>query len=139
MSANISFDKAKELLSGFTGQAEQLLKDTSKVEELLQKLEAKMKEIPAVGNALSKLPLMISMIRGYITREYTVVSPKVIITLLCDAIYLLKGQDVIPDSTPVVGYVDDLAIVSAAFMLSEPELNAYAQWREENGKTTAEA
>ena len=134
MSGAIDFDKAKELLGGFTEQAEQLLKDSSKVEELLQTLEQKMKEVPAVGNALSRLPLMISMIRGYITREYTAVSPKVIVSLLCAVIYLLKGKDLIPDSTPVIGYEDDIAVVGAAFYLSEPELNAYAQWREENGK-----
>ena len=133
--SNIDLEKAKEVLSGFAGQAEELLKDSSKMEELLQKLEAKMKEIPAVGGALSRLPLMISMIRGYITREYTVVSPKVVVSLVCAALYLLKGKDLINDKTPVVGYLDDVAVVGAAFLLAEPELNAYAQWREENGKS----
>ena len=133
MNVPIDLEKAKEVLGGFTGQAEQLLKDPSKVEELLRKLEEKMKEIPAVGGALSRLPLMISMIRGYITREYTAVSPKVIISMLCAVLYLLKGRDLIPDSTPLVGYVDDVAVLGAAFYLSEPELKAYAQWREDRG------
>ena len=86
------------------------------------------------GDALSRVPLMISMIRSYITKEYTAVSPKVIVTLVCAIIYLLKGKDLIPDHLPVVGYADDLAVFAAAFLIDEPELNAYSQWREENGK-----
>jgi len=48
--------------------------------------------------------------------------------------YLLKGKDLIPDDIPVVGYADDLAVFAAAFLIDEPELSAYAQWRAENGK-----
>ena len=128
----INLEKAKELLNGFTAQAEELLQNPAKVEELLQQLEGRMKEIPAVGEYVSRLPLMISMIRGYIRKEYTEVSPKVIVTMLAAVIYLLLGKDLIPDKTPVLGYADDLAVFVAAFALVGPELDAYAHWRSEN-------
>ncbi len=131
----ISLEKAKEILSGFANQAEELLKDPAKVEELLQQLENKMKEIPTVGEYVSRLPLMVSMIRAYIRKEYTVVSPKVIVTMVAAVIYLLLGKDLIPDKTPVVGYADDLAVFVAAFALVGPELDAYAQWREDKGES----
>ena len=132
----MDFEKAKEALAGLTGQAEDLIRDTGKLEALLQQLEQKLQEVPTVGTALAKVPLMISMIRSYITKEYTVVSPKVIITLVAAVIYLLKGKDLIPDNIPVLGYADDIAVFAAAFMLDEPELKAYEQWRSENGLTT---
>ena len=136
---NISFDKAKEILGGFTAQAQDMLADSSKVEAALQALESKMKEIPAIGEGLSRLPLMISMIRGYITKEYTDVSPKVIASMLCAVLYLLTGKDLIRDDIPVVGMLDDIAVASAALMLSEKELDAYAAWREaKDGTVTAE-
>lgn len=136
---NISFDKAKDILGGFTAQAQDMLKDGSKVEAALEALEAKMKEIPTIGEGLSKLPLMISMIRAYITKEYTEVSPKVVASMLCAVLYLLKGKDLIRDDIPVVGLVDDIAVAGAAFMLSEKELDAYAAWREaKDGTVTAE-
>ena len=130
----MDLEKAKEALAGFTEQAEQLIKDPSRLEALLQQFEEKIKELPVAGDALSRVPLMISMISSYITKEYTAVSPKVIVTLVCAIIYLLKGKDLIPDHLPVVGYADDLAVFAAAFLIDEPELNAYSQWREENGK-----
>ena len=128
-----NLDKAKEILANYTAQAEELLQNPAKVEELLQQLENKMKEIPSVGEYVSRLPLMISMIRGYIRKEYTAVSPKVIVSLVAAVIYLLLGKDLIPDKTPIVGYADDLAVFVAAFALAAPELDAYAQWRAENG------
>ncbi len=131
MSSVIDFDKAKDLLDSFSGQAEQLLTQPAKVEELLQKAEQRLKEIPAIGGALSRLPLMISMIRAYIRKEYDVVSVKVIVTMLCAVIYLLKGKDLIPDKTPILGYADDIAVMAAALYFVEPELNAYSRWRGE--------
>ena len=130
----MDLDKAKEALNGFTAQAEEIIKNPQKLEELLQQLEAKLKDVPKAGDALSRIPLMISMVRSYITKEYTDISPKVIVSLVCAIIYLLKGKDVIPDNIPVVGYVDDLAVFAAAFMINEPELQAYTQWRTEHGK-----
>ena len=132
----MDFEKAKEALAGLTGQAEELIKDTGKLEALHQELEKKLQDVPTVGNALAKVPLMISLIRSYITKQYTNVSPKVILTLVAAIIYLLKGKDLIPDNIPVLGYADDIAVFAAAFMLDEPELKAYEQWRSENGLTT---
>ena len=129
MSNIIDLEKAKDVLGSFTAQAQEMLKDGSKVESALEALEAKMKEIPTVGESVSKLPLMISMIRGYITKEYTDVSPKVVASMLCAVLYLLKGKDLIRDNIPVVGYLDDIAVAGAAIKLSEKELDDYAQWR----------
>ncbi len=126
----INFDKAKEVLQSFASEAEELLHNPDKVEELLQKAEEKLKSVPAIGGALSKLPLMISMIRAYIRRDYGVVSVKVIVSMLCAVIYFLKGKDLIPDKTPILGYADDIAVMAAALYFVQPELEAYSAWRE---------
>ena len=61
--------------------------------------------------------------------EYTRVSPKVITLVLGSFIYLIKKKDLIPDNVPVFGIVDDIAVLSLAFKLSEPELNEFSEWR----------
>ncbi len=133
MAETISFEKAKEVIRQLTGQAEEMLNDPSKVEEMLQRLEAKMKTVPTIGESLARLPLMISMIRAYIRKEYTVVPPKTIASMLGAVLYLLISRDLIPDKTPLIGLVDDIAIAGVALKLNEPELNAYSQWRVDNG------
>ena len=129
MADTISFEKAKEVIRELTGRAEEMLNDPSKVEEMLQRLEAKMKTVPAIGESLSRLPLMISMIRAYVRKEYTEVSKKTIASMMGAGLYLLVGRDLIPDKTPIVGLFDDIAVLGAALKLSEKELNDYSAWR----------
>ena len=133
MSETISFEKAKEVVRELTGRAEEMLNDPNKVEEMLQKLEARMKAVPTIGEALSRLPLMISMIRAYIRKEYTDVPPKTIASMLGAVLYLLISRDLIPDKTPIIGLADDIAVGGVALKLNEAELNAYSAWREEHG------
>ena len=122
-------EKARGLLEEGTEEAQELIQNPSKVDEILVQLEEKLKEVPAIGSTLADLPLMISMVKAWVKKEYTVVSPKVIACLVGAVIYLLKGKDLIKDSIPVLGIVDDLAVMGLALKLSEPELKAYAEWR----------
>lgn len=133
MAQTISFDKAKEVIKDLTSQAQEMLKDSSKVEEMLQKLEARMRDVPTIGEALARLPLMISMIRSYVRKEYTEVPAKTIASMLGAVLYLLISRDLIPDKTPIIGLADDIAVGGVALKLNENELNAYSQWREKNG------
>ena len=126
---SFSIDQAQELLNKGIAEAEGVIKDPSKVDDLLAQLESKLKEVPAIGETLSDLPLMVAMIKAWIKKDYTVVSPKVIACLVGAILYLLKKRDLIPDSIPVVGIADDLAVMGLALKLSEPELQAFSEWR----------
>ena len=125
-----SMDKAKTLLDGGISEAQKLISDPAKVKDLLGQIEGKLKEVPVIGETLSDVPLMVAMIKSYITREYTEVSPKVIALMVSAFVYLVKKKDVIPDSIPVLGFADDIAVIGLALKLSEPELAAYKQWRD---------
>ncbi|MBQ3279049.1 MAG: DUF1232 domain-containing protein [Clostridia bacterium] len=127
---NINSDQVKERLGRGTAEAEEIIGNPSKVDEILVQLEEKLKEVPKIGETLSDLPLMIAMIKAWVTKEYTVVSPKVIACLVGAIIYLLKKKDLISDSIPVIGIVDDLAVMALALKLSEPELKAFVEWRD---------
>ena len=132
-----SMDKAKALLDGGISEAQELLQNPSKVDEVLSQFENKLKDVPAIGNTLADVPVMVSMVKGYITKEYTEVSPKVVATLVAAFLYLVKKKDLIPDNVPVIGIADDLAVLGLAIKLSEPELAAFKAFRD--GKRGAEA
>ena len=132
MSDMISLDKAKELLESGIGEAQELIKNPSKVDDLLVQLEQKLSGVPVAGTTLAEVPLMISMVKSYITKEYAEVSPKVIATIVAAFLYLVKKKDLIPDNIPVVGKLDDIAVVALALKFVEPELKAFAQWRDGN-------
>lgn len=131
---SFSIDRAKELLNSGIGEAQELIRDPSKIDALLEQFENKLKEVPVIGESLSGVPLMISMIKSYITKEYQEVSPKVIALMVSALVYLVKKKDIVPDSVPVLGYADDIAVIALALKLSDAELKAFAQWRE--GRTS---
>lgn len=126
---NFSMEQAQEVLNKGIEEAESVISSPSKVDEILMQLEEKLKAVPVIGSTLSDLPLMIAMIKAWIKKEYTVVSPKVIACLVGAVIYLIKKKDLISDSIPIIGHADDLAVLGLALKLSEKELKAFAEWR----------
>ena len=128
-------DQIKGILDKGTAEAEQIMNDPARVDEILVMLEEKLKEVPVIGETLSDLPLMIAMVKSWVTRDYTEVSPKVIALLLGSFIYLVKRKDLINDKIPVLGIADDLAVLGLALKMSETELNAFKAWRDSDRTT----
>lgn len=129
-----SFDENQaqnELKKGYK-KAEILLHDENKLEIFLQKIENKLTIVPIVGNALSYIPVMISMIRSYVRKEYTEIPIGSIISMISALIYFVSPVDIIPDFLPVVGYLDDAAIVAACIKLVKSDIDDYKQWRKIN-------
>ena len=122
------------VLESYTRKAQDLLSDNGKVEEILRTAENKLKEVPEIGEKVAQLPLMLSMIRSYITKEYTQVSNKVVISMIGAFLYLITPRDLINDRIPVLGIVDDVAILGLALKLNEKELEEYSLWRENKDK-----
>ena len=126
---DFNLDQAKELLDKGIAEAQEIIRNPSKVDELLLQLEEKLKTVPAIGETLADLPLMIAMVKAWVKKEYTEVSPKVIACLVGAFIYMIRKKDLISDSIPIIGIADDLAVLGLALKLSEPELKAFSEWR----------
>lgn len=123
----------KELEKGYEN-AEKLLKDEVKTEKFLQKLERKLKTIPVLGEILSRIPVLISLVRSYIRKEYTDVPVRSIIAIVSALIYFLTPVDVIPDVIPGFGYVDDVSVLTFCLKLVGDDVKEYQKWRQENNK-----
>ena len=116
-------------------KAKKLLEDQDKMERFLQRLENKLKKIPAVGKKLSNVPVMISLVRSYIKKEYVDIPIGSIIAIVGALIYFFSPVDLIPDSIPILGYCDDALVIGIAWKLVESDVIEYQKWQFENGKT----
>ncbi len=137
---DMDMNQVKGWLDDATNEAKDVINNPSKVDDLLKQAEDKLRDVPAIGDKLADVPLMIAMVKSWITKEYTEVSPKVIACLVGSVIYLLKKKDLISDSIPVLGMVDDLGVLALALQLCKPELDAFSAWRDgKKGEIIVEA
>lgn len=113
-------------------EAEELLKDKKKMEHFLERLERKLFKIPFAGKYLSDVPVFISLIKAYIDKEYTAIPIGSIIAVISALIYLLSPIDIIPDIVPVVGILDDAAVIATVYALVHDDIEEFKAWRDMN-------
>ena len=128
----ISTKKAQQLLLSKYNDAKDLLADDSKTEKFLQDLEKKLRVIPRIGDLLGDVPLLISLVRHYIKKDYTKLPLGSLISIMAALIYVFSPFDFIPDLIPGIGYLDDAAVIALAVKLVGEDLEDYRKWRIEN-------
>ena len=121
------FEKSQE-------KAREIYKDADKVERVLLRAEEKLKTINVVGEGLSKIPALISMIRSYIRKEYTELPVGSLIAAIGAIIYFVSPVDIIPDVVPALGVVDDAAVIVFACNMIFSDINDYIAWRDQTGQ-----
>lgn len=124
----------KEIESGYDA-AEKLLNDQDKMERFLQRLESKLKVIPVAGNALADVPIMVSLLRNYVKKEYTDIPIGTILAVISALIYFVSPIDLVPDVIPGAGYIDDAVVITACWKLVDSDIQEYIKWRAKNNKT----
>ena len=133
MSNNINEEQVKEALESGYAQSEALLNDKDELDDFLYHLEQKIKEIPNVGEQLSMVPVMISLVKKYVQGKYTTVPYGTILAILSALIYLLSQIDLIPDFLPGIGYLDDIAVVGFCITMVKADIDSYDVWRQAQG------
>ncbi|MET0016214.1 DUF1232 domain-containing protein [Oscillibacter sp.] len=122
----------KELEKGYE-PAKKLLNDPDKFEKFLQRLEMKLKVIPLAGDRLANIPIMVSLIRSFVKKEYTDIPIGSVIAVTSALIYFVSPIDILPDSIPFLGYIDDAAVIAVCWKLVESDVEEYVKWRDNNG------
>ncbi|MBR3867076.1 MAG: DUF1232 domain-containing protein [Butyricicoccus sp.] len=135
MDNKVSEEFAKEKLENGFEEAQQLLEDSDKMERFLQRLEKKLRVIPVAGSKLANVPILASLLRYYVKKEYTDVPIGTVIAIISALIYFVSPIDIVPDSIPILGYSDDAAVVAVCWKLVESDVDEYIKWREVNNKT----
>ncbi len=72
--------------------------------------------------------LLIGMVRDYWTRRYRQVPVGTIGAAAFTLLYVFNPLDLVPDVLPLIGQIDDAAVVAACLVLIEHDLQTYALW-----------
>lgn len=122
--------EARAQLEAGYPKAEKVLNDPDELEKTLRRLEEKLKTVPVAGGPLSNVPVMISLVRSYISQDYPNIPIGTIVAVVSALLYFLSPIDLIPDFTPLVGYVDDTGVVAACLALAQSDIDEYKAWRD---------
>ena len=128
----VNLDKAKEIIDQRLDQAKEVLESNEQVNDLIEKVQAKIDSVPVLKDALNDAKDVFSLLKSYVNKEYTDISPKVIGSMVSALLYLVTKKDLIPDNIPLLGVVDDLAVFGVALKIIEPELATYREWKKDH-------
>ena len=78
---------------------------------------------------------MISLVRSYVKKEYTEIPLGSIVGIISALIYILSPVDLVPDTVPGAGYIDDAAVLIVCLKAGvEDDIKDYQKWRNEHHK-----
>lgn len=122
-----------EQLEHYEFEAKELIKDTDRLNHFLLRLERKFKKVPVIGKNLAMIPQLASLVQSFSKKEYTEVPIGTILAILGALLYFVSPLDMIADIFPLIGYLDDLAVINFALNMIGDDLEEYNKWREKNG------
>ncbi|HFI0163409.1 TPA: YkvA family protein [Streptococcus suis] len=110
-------------------RAEALLSDQGKLEHFLQDIEKKLARLPFGGDKFSAIPGMISMVRSYVKRDYTVLPKGAILATIGALIYFFSPLDALPDFLFGPGLLDDAFVLNACLKLVKSDVDDFRNWQ----------
>jgi uncharacterized membrane protein YkvA (DUF1232 family) len=120
------------IFSVFVNRATKLLGKPFKVVTILNETANKLADKESKDNKFKQLfdvaLTVVRMVRSYITGEYREIQSSTVIAGLAVLLYVLSPIDLVPDFIPVLGFLDDLSLVSWFLGKFQDEVTRYREW-----------
>jgi len=113
-----------------TAEAESYVNDPGRLQGLLVGAREKINHIPRgpFAETWPYLMAMIRLLRAYHQGEYRDVSQPNLLVIVAAIIYFVSPCDVIPDSVPILGHIDDAMVVRLALESVRADLDTFMAW-----------
>ncbi len=127
-----TFERAKK-------RAESILKDPEKTKEIV---DSAMNRAERAGTGTqfqeiaAKFQAFIRLVRAYANREYRFIPWQTIILGVAALVYFVTPFDAIFDFIPILGFADDVAILTAVFSSINHEIDRFIAWESERVSET---
>ena len=94
-----------------------------------ERIEEKVAGSSVLSKELAKVRLLISALRDYWNGEYEEIPYGTIAAIVVALLYILSPIDLIPDTIPVAGQMDDLMILLLVWRGISEDIKRYAEWK----------
>lgn len=122
------------LFKKFVGKAEDYIKRPTRMKQLLTDAYEKASQKNDLGHlaheAWTTLQTLFRMIKSSAAGEYTGIPTSTVVAAVAVTIYFLSPIDLIPDFIPVIGLLDDVALVAWFSTTIKDEMDKFAEWEQ---------
>lgn len=118
------------------------------IQENIQKLignqnsvKDKLNEKKGLERYIEDFKLLVSLLNDYRKGNYRNIPLKTLAATIAGILYAINPIDIIPDSLPIIGAIDDAVVIGFCLKMMESDLVKYKAWKEaqQNAEdTTAE-
>ena len=105
-------------------------KDVEKVIIKSEEIQRKFSARGPLARFIEDGKLLIAIVKDYWSGAYRNVPYGVIASSVFTLIYVLNPFDMVPDMLPVIGQLDDVAVMGACLILIEQDLHKYKDWKQ---------
>ena len=123
---------SSSIFKRFLTTAEEYIKQPLRIKKLLGDAYEKASQKNDLGTiaqeAWGTVQLLIRMVRAAAAGEYTGLPTTTAVAAVAVLIYFLSPIDIIPDFIPVIGLLDDMALVAWFSTTLKEELDKFAEW-----------
>jgi len=120
------------IFKNFLVKAEEYIRKPTRIKQLLNDAYQKASDKKDVGTiaheAWETLQTLFRLIRTSVSGEYTGLPTTTVVAAVAVTIYFLSPIDLIPDFIPVLGLLDDVALVAWFSTTIKEELDKFATW-----------
>ena len=123
---------ASAIFKKFLASAENYIKQPTRLKKLLFDAFTKAREKKEIGTlaheAWETLQTMFRLIKASVSGEYTGVPNTTVLAAVAVLVYFLSPIDLIPDFIPVLGLLDDVALVAWFSTTLKGEMDKFHEW-----------
>lgn len=109
-------------------------KDVEKVIKKSEEIKKKFNTRGPLARFIEDARLLLAVVKDYRSGEYRQIPYATIAAIVFTLIYVFNPFDLVPDVLPIIGQLDDVAVMSACLILIEQDLSKYKIWRELNSE-----
>lgn len=102
-----------------------------KIFEKRKQIEDKFKANGPLGRFVSDLKILFSMVNDYRKGIYKDVPWTSIAAIVAALLYVFSPIDLVPDFIPVIGFLDDAAVVALCLKAVDVDLQNYLEWKKD--------